>query len=29
MSIIYGMMAAGAAGCLYLLMMRAKVKTED
>jgi hypothetical protein len=28
MSIIYGMMAAGAAGCLYLLMMRAKVKTE-
>ena len=28
MSIIYGMMAAGAAGCLYLLMMRAKVEVK-
>lgn len=29
MSIIYGMMAAGAAGCLYILVMRPKAETED
>jgi RNase H-fold protein (predicted Holliday junction resolvase) len=29
MSIIYGMIAAGAAGCLFVLVMRPKVETED
>jgi uncharacterized protein involved in exopolysaccharide biosynthesis len=28
MSIIYGMMAASAAGCVYVLVMRAKVETK-